>query len=350
VPTHRLDPRVIERDQFVLVGHLVERHWFSTFLGRASRAGTGIGDAAAAAMRNDVRVTLLDEIQTAATDPSLSLSDLLRKCQILAFRLRHEPFREWVSHELNGYPDEVTPPPYRTSLRGSLKADVTGPFGSGYKNVQVPLSLFPVELRDEVDRFKFYQGVATLERLIADAERTGDTRIMSMFPVEMSANMSIVRGYQTMTMWCEVPVASVVGVLDQVRSRALEFVLEIEAENPDAGASATKEPPIALAKTDSIFNTVIYGGQNAIGPGATVNVTPGDLGSLLAFLEAQGVAKADRDELEVALADDKGKLGPRVKVWLGGMSVKAASFGGGVAVHATGALIAAGVLHYFGLP
>jgi len=47
-------------------------------------------------------MSLLTEIQAAATDPSHSTADLLRKCQILAFRLRHEPFKQWVGHELSG--------------------------------------------------------------------------------------------------------------------------------------------------------------------------------------------------------------------------------------------------------
>lgn len=250
-------------------------------------------------------VNLLEDIQFAATDQSQTLPDLLRKCQILAFRLRHAPFKAWVGYELNGYPNEVTPPPYRMSLHGHLKADLSGPFGSSGKNVPVPLSLFPEAVRAEVDRFDFYQAVATLESLIDGAMRGGETRVMTMFPVEIYARMTIWQGYQTMTMWCEVPIASVVGVLDQVRSRALEFVLEIEAANPLAGAAPTTEPPVPLARADAIFNTVIYGGQVAIGPGATIDVTPGDLESLMAYLQAHGVAKEDRIEFEAALEADE---------------------------------------------
>ena len=127
-------------------------------------------------MREDSRVSLLDEIQVAATDPSHSLSDLLRKCQILAFRLRHEPFKDWVSHELNGYPDDATLPGYRGSLHGEIKADLAGAFGRGAKNVSVPLTNFPAEVRDRATQFKFYQGVAVLESLVADARRNGDPR------------------------------------------------------------------------------------------------------------------------------------------------------------------------------
>jgi hypothetical protein len=233
-------------------------------------------------------------------------------------------------------------------LAREIKADLSGPFGSGGKNVPVPISLFPVDMRDEVRRFEFYQAVATLASLIEGAKQSGQTSILSMFPVEISARMEIWQGYETMTMWLEVPIASVAGVLDQVRSRALEFVLEIEAENPGAGATATKEPPVPLTRADAIFNTVIYDSQVAIGPGATVNVTQGDLDSLMAFLEAQGVAVGDREALEAALEEDEG-LGEHVKGWLGEMAAKTVSVGGAVAEKAAIGVIAAAVLKYLGI-
>jgi hypothetical protein len=300
-------------------------------------------------MREDSRVSLLDEIQVAATDPSHSLSDLLRKCQILAFRLRHEPFKDWVSHELNGYPDDATLPDYRGLLRGEIKADLAGAFGRGAKNVSVPLTNFPQEVRERATQFKLYQGVAVLESLVADARSNGDPRVLSLFPAELAALTPVWQGYQTIAMWLEIPIASVVGILDQVRSRALTFTLEIEAENPGAGATATKEPPVPLARADAIFQTVIYGGQVAIGPKATVKVTPGDVASLMAYLEAQGVAKADRQALEAALEADNGNLGPRVKAWLGEMAMKATSASGRVTEGAAGGLIAAALAHFLGL-
>ncbi len=294
-------------------------------------------------------MSLLDDIQAAATGPSHSLSDLLRKCQILAFRLRHEPFKEWVTHELNGYPDDSVLPDYRGSLRGEIKADLAGMFGRAAKNVAVPLTNIPEEVRERAVQFKFYQGVAMLESLIADARRTKETRIMSPFSAELAALTPVWQNYQTISMWLEVPVASVAGILDQVRSRALEFVLEIEAENPEAGATATGEPPVPLARADAIFQTVIYGGQVAIGPSATVNVMPGDLGSLMAYLDAHGLAKADREELAAALEADKGKLGPRVKAWLGEMAMKAASSGERIAEGAAGGVIAQAVARFLNL-
>lgn len=83
-------------------------------------------------------MTLLADIQAAAVDQTHSLSDLLRKCQILAFRLRHEPFKTWVSHELNGYPNDATLPPYRSSMRGEIKANLSGPSAQVARTCQSP--------------------------------------------------------------------------------------------------------------------------------------------------------------------------------------------------------------------
>lgn len=100
-------------------------------------------------------MSLLTEIQAAATDPTVSLSDLLRKCQILAFRLRHEPFKQWVSHELNGYPDEATLPTYRGPFDGAIKADTHGAFGAEVRNVGVPDWSIPAEVRDDAKEMSF---------------------------------------------------------------------------------------------------------------------------------------------------------------------------------------------------
>jgi hypothetical protein len=294
-------------------------------------------------------MSLLTEIQAAATDPTHSTADMLRKCQILAHRLRHDPFKEWVAHELTGYPTDESLPDYRGAIVGEVKADLLGFMGASAKNVGVPLTNLPEDYRERMAQFKFFQGVAMLEGIVADAARTGETRVMSPFSSELAALTPVWKNYQTISMWVEVPVASVTGILDQVRTRALAFTLEIETANPDAGeATPGGAPPVPVAQTDVIYNTVILGGNVAVGPSATVQVVQGDLGSLMAYLEAQGVAAEDRKALGAALEADKG-LGSRVKGWLGEMAAKTVSVGGAVAEKASIGVITAAVLKFLGV-
>lgn len=295
-------------------------------------------------------MSLLAEIQAAATDPAFRLSDLLRRCRILASRLGHEPFKQWVGHELNGYPDDAVVPIYRGPFWGQLKADVRGVGGGGANNVMVPTTNIPAEVRDEVLTMTFSQSVGMLEGLITDAQREGESFVSRPYSAELAAATPVWRDHQTMAMRLEVPVASVIGVLDAVRTRALEFTLEIEAENPLAGEAAPgSAPPVPIGRADVIFNTTIYGGQNAVGPGATVNVAQGDLGSLMAYLESIGVSAEDRQELDAALAADRGTLGSRVKGWLGEMTMKAVASGGRISESAAGGLIAVAVARFLGL-
>ncbi len=194
----------------------------------------------------DAAMKLLSDIQAAAVDPSHSLSDLLRRCQILAFRLRHEPFKAWVANELNGYSASDVLPPYRADLRGEIEADLSGPFGSSATDVPVPVTLMPKDARHDATHLDFTHGVAALESLVTDTRAAKQSTVRSPFPVEVFAQLAVLQGYATMQMWVEVPISSVVGVLDQVRSRALTFVLEIEAENPAAGETVvTGDPPVA---------------------------------------------------------------------------------------------------------
>ena len=58
-------------------------------------------------------MTLLREIQLAATDDQVSISTVLRKAKMLAARLQNRDFEDWVNRELNGFEDGVDLPPYR---------------------------------------------------------------------------------------------------------------------------------------------------------------------------------------------------------------------------------------------
>ena len=56
---------------------------------------------------------LLSEIQDAAVDGTFDLETLLRKCRVLATKLKHEELKNWVACELDGYPSDIPLPGYR---------------------------------------------------------------------------------------------------------------------------------------------------------------------------------------------------------------------------------------------
>jgi len=108
-------------------------------------------------------MTLLREIQTAAAGTDSDVTALLRKCKILASRLKSKDLARWVDWELNGYPDSQPVPDYR-KLAGSCYANFLN--RAWRANAQaVPWFLLPEEVRESHDQVEFRKGIATVASL-----------------------------------------------------------------------------------------------------------------------------------------------------------------------------------------
>jgi hypothetical protein len=58
-------------------------------------------------------MSLLRDIQDELVSPNGDVTNVLRKCKILAARLRSEELALWLGWELNGYPESQPTPEYR---------------------------------------------------------------------------------------------------------------------------------------------------------------------------------------------------------------------------------------------
>src|ERR1019366_872351 len=59
---------------------------------------------------------------------------------------------------------------------------------------------------------------------------------------------------QCLSAWQEIPEAAIIAVIDAVRNKLLDFVLEIEAENPDAGEAPPGIQPVPPERVDQLVN------------------------------------------------------------------------------------------------
>jgi hypothetical protein len=118
-------------------------------------------------------VTLLREIQSAATESKVDISTVLRKSRILAARLQNPELEAWVSRELNGYTERSVLPPYRVvpvEVRGHLRN------GSGLHWNPAPImtASLPENLRAWGEACYPFQPIAEIASLAAGArEVTG---------------------------------------------------------------------------------------------------------------------------------------------------------------------------------
>lgn len=72
-----------------------------------------------------------------------------------------------------------------------------------------------------------------------------------------------------MQAWKVIPINSIVAALDTVRTRVLNFVLEIEAEAPEAGEAPANSSPLPQDKVHQIFNTYITGNVQNVATGSS---------------------------------------------------------------------------------
>lgn len=215
-------------------------------------------------------MSLLRQIQDAAIDSSIDLPTLLRKCKVLAARLGNDDFKRWIDNELSGYDDKDDLPEYRI-LSVNSKGHFGGAFGSGLRNADIPLLCLPEDFRESLGHSYLMQPIAAMESLVANS--TSGT-LQEPWNPDLVAHFGqrIYERMVCMQAWKVIPASALVAALDTVRTRVLNFVLEIEAQNPAAGEAMANEKPVPQETVQHIFNTYITGDVQNLSSGST-NVT-----------------------------------------------------------------------------
>jgi len=172
--------------------------------------------------------------------------------------------------------------------------------------------------------------------------------------------------YQNMSClsaWQELPSAAFVAIVEAVHSKLIDFVLEIEQENPGAGEAEIGTQPLPPERVSQIFHQVfnINGEGNNIATGSSdftqstsCQVKKGDVQSLHSYLKSLGIWDDDCHELCDALKAEirpkqSGRMGPKVARWLGKMVAKAASGAWDVSVRTAPELLTKAISAYYGL-
>lgn len=210
-------------------------------------------------------MSLLREIQNSAIDANEPIGTLLRKCKVLAVRLGSSEFKSWVENELNGYTDKDNIPEYRIMGVG-CQGYFSGSYGSSMSNASIPSRCIPKDFREGLFTCYLAQPISSIEALINDSN--GGT-VQESWPADLTAHfgMNIYQGMNCLKAWKVIPVNALVGILDMIRSRVLNFVLEIESEAPEAGDAPINSQPVAEEKVQQIFHTYITGNVQNVATG-----------------------------------------------------------------------------------
>jgi hypothetical protein len=207
-------------------------------------------------------MSLLRKIQENTCNPAFKVSDILRQCKILAARLEYQPLKIWLDSELNGYPTHISLPKYRI-ITGVL---FEGKFTNGYyvyENYVFNVSKDLLDSRgseidiSKINTINLRQNISALENLSCTDESNlklalpGDiARLLGLFVENLQPGYVCVSARQVIS------VSTIVSVLDIVKSKILDFTLQIEAENPNAGDVEIGDKPIPDSTLNMVFNTI----------------------------------------------------------------------------------------------
>jgi hypothetical protein len=135
-------------------------------------------------------MTLLTELQAAATESRVDISTVLRKAKILAATLQNAEFGNWVDRELNGYSDHSALPPYRVvpiEVRGHICRS-----GLHWNDAPIMTTSLPEKLRAWGEVCYLSQPIAAIASLAAGAAL--GTQLQVPWPQELAMRFGA-KGY-----------------------------------------------------------------------------------------------------------------------------------------------------------
>lgn len=304
-------------------------------------------------------MSLLRDIQNSAIDAHTDIQVVLRKCKVLAARLNNEKFEKWVESELLGYQSIDSLPKYRI-FRVESYGNFHGPFGSGRYHAIMPIGFLPITNQDF---FRYSYLLAPISNYSDLLQQEGDGNILENWPAEAVVHFggNFYKGMYCSAAWKQIPRNCLAAMIDTVRNRVLNFVIEIEKEAPDAGEAPLSSPLISDEKVNQVFHTHIYGNVENLSSGGSnfnqigeVKSISGNVDALLSYLANNKVPQEDLGVLQEAITEDENAdqcsegFGPKVTQWMAKMLNKAGSGTWKIGVNAASTLLSKALCEYYG--
>lgn len=189
-------------------------------------------------------MSLLNQIQMELLDDSISTSSILRKAYVLARQVGDSNFLNWVQNELNGYDWNKI-----RDVKDFLRYRRPGGYlqGVGPYNITKPVEISNPEIYDKVCHPPIVMSIPEIEAQILDTPPSESVR-MTISP-DTAAILCKAIGMD-LHLFLLYSKASFQGIVETVRNRLLQIVMDIKEKIPDiAQRKPTHAEKAKLAKT-----------------------------------------------------------------------------------------------------
>jgi hypothetical protein len=272
---------------------------------------------------------LIDEIIEILSNENCNLENALIKTKILLHKMGEKSLLTWINQELNGYENIEHVPKYR-----KINNTVIGSFqnySTRYTNHQIPI----MHLKDnELEFFttiKFSDSISMIENITKNNEDT------IYFSLDLGFAPLLMKGLDNSLnitgLKRQASKAQIVGILTQIRSRLLDFILDISEKIPDNISDKDIKSKSKEINTKELFSNAIFDGNITINIGDNnknkTNQINNNLENLLEKLKNYNLNSSELLDLKESIQKDKtiinGKtkeFGTNVKNWIQDISTK----------------------------
>lgn len=276
-------------------------------------------------------MSLLDEIRADLTNETAGVSNTLRKARVLAHELQSPELAEWVNFETAGYPNDDLVPSYRHFVL-PIFGNFHGVFQSRMTGVVLPTNNLPAPDGKVFNELAVREGMGVVEAILASNNEVFHVQLPAEFTLMLRDHVRVTGGMVLHETYRQVPRHIFAGILDNVKNRLLDFVLDLQGKGvtPEGISSGTDSPDLVR----NAININIHGNNNVVAAGENVHqefkpIHKGDITSLIEHLRDYNVAEEDLGELKEAVASEPNMtgdgFGPKVMAWIGKMTTKAIS-------------------------
>ena len=261
---------------------------------------------------------ILTKLIEDTVDSSVDLSQVLRRATVLSTQIGSAELADWAESELNGYHNDSNIPAYRITKAASFGnfIGVTHKFN----NAPIPLGNIDKDYRVHLEKLIIRGGVADLQeqlRSTQDFVEQWSPDFVSVVSDRFYSDMTLMRA------WKQIPKPFVAQVLDSVRNRLLEFLLDLKARYPEI---ETDGEDLSVLPRETVRASVvnnIYGGTNVFATGEEVqqdiaqSIMPHDTEGLLGKMRALSIPDDLVNELSGAIKSEKPQeMGSRISKWI----------------------------------
>ena len=235
------------------------------------------------------------------SDSKSSVPEVLRKAKLLGSYLGKADFKQWVDYELNGYPEGVDIPPYR-----KIQVPALGTFSASFGRVVSGMILPSYNLDPEIKHFAeivvFSNSIKEIEEHSKREDgmmRTwpAEVVLLARDKIEMADGSVLIEAHQPLSK------ANFESIIDAVRNRLLDFLLQLQELNSEIVESEEAIPGLEKEKVVQIFNITIQGDNTVLASGDTVTqnvqqtINVNDQEQLFDYLKSLGIPEGELPEL-----------------------------------------------------